>query len=161
MYLESFSKEISFPCKRVLLSLDLDIPISQENEIEDEIKIKNSLPIIQYLLDHYTKIIIISHDKKKEKKSKYPIYKRLKELLWEYDIYFSNKKIYEIENTISNLEDREILFIDNSFLDNKNDLFKKNSNLVDIIVNDISKEVYISGTDNTEKKKLKIYHNKK
>ena len=81
MYLESFSKEISFPCKRVLLSLDLDIPISEENKIEDEIKIKNSLPIIQYLLDHYTKIIIISNDKKKEKKSKYPIYKRLKELL--------------------------------------------------------------------------------
>lgn len=132
MYLESFSKDISFPCKRVLLCLDLDIHLNENNEIEEEIKIINSLPIIQYLLDHYTKIIIISHSKNKEENSKYPIYKRLKELLSEYNIYFFNKSINELENTISNIEDGEILFIDNSF--SGKDLFHKYSKLSDIFI---------------------------
>ena len=156
MYVESFLKDISFPCKKVLLILDLDIPLSEENKIEDEIKVINSLPIIKYLLDHYTKIIIIPHDKKKEKKSKYPIYKRLKELLLEYNIYFRKKSINELENTISNVEEEEILFIDNSFLDNKKDFLKEYSNLVDIIINDISKKVYISDTEILKSKSLNI-----
>ena len=75
MYVESFSKEISFPCKRVLLSLDLDIYLNKNNEIKEEIKIINSLPIIKYLLDHYTKIIIIPHDKKKKKNQSIPFIK--------------------------------------------------------------------------------------
>jgi len=158
MYLESFSKEISFPCKRVLLSLDLDIYLNKNNEIKEEIKIINSLPIIQYLLDHYTKIIIIPHNKSKEEKSKYLIYKRLKELLLEYDIYFTNKSSNELENTISNVEEEEILFIDNSFVENNKDLLKEYLKLVDFFINDISKEVFISGKDNTENKELKIYH---
>ena len=157
MYLESFSKEISFPCKRVLLCLDLDIHLNENNGIEEEIKIINSLPIIQYLLDHYTKIIIIFQYKNKEKKSKYPIYKRLKELLSEYNIYFFNKSINELENTISNIEDGEILFIDNSFIENNKYLLKEYLKLVDIFINDISKEVYISDKEILKSKSLNIF----
>ena len=157
MYLESFSKEISFPCKRVLLCLGLDIHLNENNGIEEEIKIINSLPIIQYLLDHYTKIIIISQYKNKEKKSKYPIYKRLKELLSEYNIYFFNKSINELENTISNIEDGEILFIDNSFIENNKYLLKEYLKLVDIFINDISKEVYISDKEILKSKSLNIF----
>jgi 3-phosphoglycerate kinase len=108
-------------------------------------------------LDHYTKIIIISQYKNKEEKSKYPIYKRLKELLSEYNIYFFNKSINELENTISNIEDGEILFIDNSFIENNKDLLKEYLKLVDIFINDISKEVYISDKEILKSKSLNIF----
>lgn len=80
----------------------------------------------------------------------------MKELLLEYNIYFRKKSMNELENTISNVEEEEILFIDNSFLDNKKDFFKKYSNLVDIIINDISKKVYISDTEILKSKSLNI-----
>lgn len=148
MYLKSLSKEISFPSKIVLLRLDLNVPMNEKREIEDETRIINSLPTIQYLLDHYTKIIIISHFGRpngiyQKKYSLYPIYKRLKELLVGNDIYFSDKKIgtKELKRTIFNLEDKEILFLENIRFypeeeENNIEFSKELSSLGDIYIND-------------------------
>lgn len=148
MYLKLLSKEISFPSKIVLLRLDLNVPMNEKNEIEDETRIINSLPTIQYLLEHYTKIIILSHlgrpdGKFHQKYSLYPVYKRFKKLLVGSDIYFSDKKIgtKKLRTTISNLEDKEILLLENLRFypeeeENNIEFSKELSKLGDIYIND-------------------------
>lgn len=148
MYLKSLSTEISFPSKIVLLRLDLNVPMNEKTEIEDETRIINSLPTIQYLLNHYTKIIILSHLGRpkgiyQKKYSLYPIYKRFKELFIENNIYFSDKKIgsIELENIISKLKDRDILFLENIRFypeeeENNIDFSRELSKLGDIYIND-------------------------
>ena len=48
--------------KRVLLRLDLNVPLDEEGKIIDDNRIKKSLPTINYILKQHPKqIIIISH----------------------------------------------------------------------------------------------------
>lgn len=47
--------------KRILVRLDLDVPLSPEPRILDDSRLENSLPTIQYLLDKKAKVSIIGH----------------------------------------------------------------------------------------------------
>jgi len=47
--------------KRVLLRLDLNVPIDDEGNITDDTRLQKSLPTIKYLTDRGAKVIILSH----------------------------------------------------------------------------------------------------
>ena len=47
--------------KKCLLRLDLNIPISENGQILDDTRIRESKPSIDYLLEQNTKVIIVSH----------------------------------------------------------------------------------------------------
>ena len=50
-----------FNGKKCLLRLDLNIPISENGQILDDTRIRESKPSIDYLLEQNTKVIIVSH----------------------------------------------------------------------------------------------------
>lgn len=52
-------KEFNFDNKRVLVRLDLDVKISDDGEIIDDIRLRESVPTIKYILEHNCKQIII------------------------------------------------------------------------------------------------------
>ena len=47
--------------KKCLLRLDLNIPISENGQILDDTRIRESKPSIDYLLEQNTKVVIVSH----------------------------------------------------------------------------------------------------
>ena len=131
--------------KIVLLRLDLNVPI-KNGKISDETRINKILPIIKYLLEKKSRVVVLSHigrpkGKKAEDLSLKPICENLEKKI--------NKKIKLITEDIFSLN-KEKLFTDNNcevvFLENirfyleeeRNDInfSKKLSSLGDLYVND-------------------------
>jgi len=131
--------------KKILLRLDLNVPL-KNGKITDPTRINKILPIIEFLLNKNSKIIIVSHigrpkGKKNKDLSLKPICENLEKKI--------NKKIRIIEDNIFKLR-KEDLFENDSeqivFLENirfyeeeeKNDisLAKHLASLADLYVND-------------------------
>jgi phosphoglycerate kinase len=58
--MRSISKEKNLNGKKILLRLDLNVPLENGN-ITDTTRIDKILPTLNFLLQHKTKIIILSH----------------------------------------------------------------------------------------------------
>jgi phosphoglycerate kinase len=54
-------RDIDIDGQRVLLRVDYNVPVKKDGSISDDSRIRASLPTINYLLEHQTKIIICSH----------------------------------------------------------------------------------------------------
>ncbi|MCL1840080.1 phosphoglycerate kinase [Candidatus Saccharibacteria bacterium] len=71
----------------VLVRTDYNVPLDEQGNITDDLRIKASLPTIQYLLENgASKVILMSHlgrpeGKREPSMSLYPVAKRLQELL--------------------------------------------------------------------------------
>ena len=103
--------------KIILLRLDLNVPL-KNGEITDQTRIDKILPIIKFLIEKKSKILIVSHigrpkGKVKDELSLKPVCKNLEKKI--------NKKIKLIEKNVFSLK-KEDLFKDSSdqivFLEN-------------------------------------------
>ena len=56
-----FIKDIDVKDKKVLLRLDLNVPLNSKGEITDKTRLLESMATINYLCDHGAKVIICSH----------------------------------------------------------------------------------------------------
>jgi len=79
-------RDIDVAGKTVLVRADYNVPLTGDGEIADDYRIKQSLPTIQYLLDHHAKVIICSHLGRPKgpddtSASLFPVAKRLQKLL--------------------------------------------------------------------------------
>jgi phosphoglycerate kinase len=78
-------RDINISGKKVLVRVDFNVPIDQQGNIEDDTRIKASLPTVEYLLDAKAKVILMSHlGRPKGKDQKYsllPVAKRLSRYL--------------------------------------------------------------------------------
>ncbi len=54
-------KDVPIDKKTVLVRADYNVPLNKKGEISDDLRIRASLPTIQYLLDHHCKVVIMSH----------------------------------------------------------------------------------------------------
>ena len=109
--------------KRVILRLDLNVPINN-GKILDDTKIVASLETIKYLLSQNCSIVILSHlgkIKEEADKKKYtlePIALHLKTLL-NQEVYFARENFGEgIYERVKLLQGKEILVLENTrFMD--------------------------------------------
>ena len=58
--LKIFSEKINISKKRVLVRLDLNVPISNF-KIIDDVRIKKNLPFLKKLIETNAKVILVSH----------------------------------------------------------------------------------------------------
>lgn len=69
----------------VLVRVDYNVPLNKKGEIDDDLRIRASLPTLQYLLDRHCKIVLIAHLGRPEGKDKAlslePIADRLEKLI--------------------------------------------------------------------------------
>lgn len=108
--------------RRVFLRLDLNVPISGEGadkKIDDDTRIREALPTIQYCLDQgASKIILCSHlgrpdGKRSSKYSLEPVAKRLAELLGK-DVLLSEDAIGEgVHQMIHHSKEHQIILLEN------------------------------------------------
>lgn len=78
-------KDVPIDHKTVLVRADYNVPLNKKGEISDDLRIRASLPTIEYLLKHHCKVVIMSHLGRPEGRDKSqslePIAERLAELL--------------------------------------------------------------------------------
>tara|TARA_B100000963_G_scaffold361914_1_gene400844 strand:- start:414 stop:1604 length:1191 start_codon:yes stop_codon:yes gene_type:complete len=112
-----FSEKINVQNKRIILRLDLNVPII-EKKIQDNSRIMMCIPFIKTLIKKKAKIIIISHlgrpkGFKDNSLSLMPVYKFLKEKI-QTNIYFYAGDINkETKEKFSYLKEGEIILLEN------------------------------------------------
>ena len=143
--LKIFSNDIPVGGKRIIIRLDLNVPII-DNKIKDSSRIEVVLPFINKLIRNNAKIIILSHlgrpkGKVEPKLSLQPIFDYLKKKL-KGKTYFYKDKIDNLAIEASkNLKPGEVLLVENiRFFKEETDdeeIFAKNlSKLGDIYINE-------------------------
>jgi phosphoglycerate kinase len=143
--MKSISEELSLNNKKILLRLDLNVPLV-DGKITDTTRIDKIIPTLKFLISQNTKIIIISHVGRPNGKvvnelSLKPICKNL-EIKLNQNIKLISKNIKEINNTdlfVSN--DEKIAMLENirfySEEEKNNPHFAKQlATLADFYVND-------------------------
>lgn len=134
--------------KRVLVRCDFNVPMDENKNITDDIRIRGALPTIQYLMEKGARVILMSHlgRPKGEPNKKYslePVAKRLAELL-NKGIIFAADDVVVGENAkkaASEMKNGEVLLLENVRFrkeeeKNNPDFSKELASLGELFVND-------------------------
>ena len=138
-------RDISVSGKRVLVRVDFNVPLDKAKNIEDDTRIRESLPTIEHLLSQGGKVILMSHlGRPKGKSPEFslePVAKRLSELLGK-PVHFASDCIgAAAETAVSKLQNGEVLLLENVRFykeeeANDPEFAKKLASLGDVYVND-------------------------
>lgn len=78
-------RDVPLDGQTVLVRADYNVPLNKKGEIDDDLRIRASLPTLNYLLDHHCKVVVMSHLGRPEGRDKKftlkPIAERLEELI--------------------------------------------------------------------------------
>ena len=105
---------------RVLVRVDYNVPLTVDGRISDDKRMADSLPTIQYLLEHGAKVILCSHfgrpDGKPEPQySLRPVYEHLKTLLPGVKVQFSAETVGQaVAQQITNMPNASVLLLENT-----------------------------------------------
>ncbi|MDF1813462.1 MAG: phosphoglycerate kinase [Verrucomicrobiales bacterium] len=138
-------RDISPAGKRVLMRVDFNVPLEDGN-ITDDTRIRAAIPSIEHLTKAGARVILMSHlgRPKGEKNPEFtlePVAKRLGELLGSTVHFASDCVGPEVEETVNNLSDGEVLLLENvrfykGETDNDAEFAAQLGKLGDIYVND-------------------------
>lgn len=132
--------------KTVLIRVDFNVPLDEQGNITDDIRIRGVLPTINYALDEHAKVIIISHlgrpeGQRQEKFSLAPVAKRLSRLL-EKEVKLAPDCIGpEVEAMVGQMAFGDVLLLENLRFheeEKKNDpeFCRQLAKLADVYIND-------------------------
>lgn len=138
-------KDVALKGKRVLLRADLNVPLS-DGGVEDDTRIRESLPTIKYILDEGGRLIIMSHlgrpkGEVKPELSLAPVAERLGELLGQEVVMAPDCVGAEVKALVDQLNDGQAILLENTRFhagESKNDpaFVAQLAELGDILVND-------------------------
>jgi 3-phosphoglycerate kinase len=111
-------KDIDLRNKKVLVRVDYNVPLGENGEVEDDTRIRESLPTIKYLLEQNSAIVLMSHlgrpkGKPDPKYSLKPVAKRLQELLGKQVLMADGIVDEKTKELAKNLKNGEILMLEN------------------------------------------------
>ena len=110
-------RDVKVTGKRVLVRVDFNVPMDDQGNIEDDTRIRASLPTIEYLLDAKAKVILMSHlGRPKGRDPKYslqPVAKRLSRLIGTEVKFAPDCVGEEVKNLALSLKEGEILLLEN------------------------------------------------
>ncbi len=110
--------DIDVKGKRVLVRVDYNVPLDEFGNIVDDVRIRETIPTINYLLDKNAKVILASHlgRPKGERNPKYslkPVAERLKRLL-QTEVKFAPDCVgEEVEKMVNSMKEKEIILLEN------------------------------------------------
>lgn len=86
-------KDVPVDHKTVLVRADYNVPLNKEGAISDDLRIRASLPTLEYLLKHHAKVVIISHLGRPEGRDK-------------------SQSLEVVATRLAELLDREVVFVE-------------------------------------------------
>ena len=114
-------KDMDVKNKKVLVRVDYNVPINSSGQITDDIRIKSSIPTIEYLLEKDAAIILMSHlgRPKGEPKKEFtlePVAKKLSELLNKDVIFSDDDKVVSetVKKQANALKSGQIMLLQNT-----------------------------------------------
>ena len=141
-------KDIDIKNKKVLVRVDYNVPINANGKITDDIRIRSSIPTIDYLLENNAAIILMSHlgrpkGEPKKEFSLEPVAKRLSELLNKDVIFSDDEKVVsdKVRKQASELKSGQIMLLQNTRYrkeeeKNGDDFAKELASLAEVYIND-------------------------
>lgn len=109
-------RDIDVAGKRVLVRADLNVPI-ENGRVTDDTRIRESLPTIQYLLDHGAKVIVCSHlgrpKGRDESLSLAPVAGRMGNLLGREVLFVEDCIGPEVEQAVREMSPSHVLLLEN------------------------------------------------
>jgi phosphoglycerate kinase len=140
-----FIKDLNVKDKKVLCRFDFNVPIS-DGKIEDDNRLKATLPTIRYLLENGSTVIMMSHLGRPggtpvSKYSLRPVADRLSALLGK-EVQFIEKTVgNEVEEKVKSLNAGSLLLLENTRFhaeeeNNDKEFSRLLSNLGDVYIND-------------------------
>jgi phosphoglycerate kinase len=118
MFTKRTVKDIDVNGKTVLLRADYNVPI-EKGKITDDYRVKQSLPTVQYLLDHGAKVVICSHlgrpkGPDDDSCSLWPVAVHLGELLGKDKVSFAKDCIgKDAEKAVAGLQAGQVVLLEN------------------------------------------------
>jgi phosphoglycerate kinase len=139
-------KDIDVSGKRVLVRVDVNVPMDDFQNITDDTRIREVLPTLRYVLDHDGRLIICAHmgrpkGERVEKYSLAPVAKRLGRYL-KLDVKLAPDCIGpDVEKEVEALAPREVLLLENLRFhegeqENDDEFARSLAALCDVYVND-------------------------
>jgi 3-phosphoglycerate kinase len=138
-------RDVDLKGKRVLMRVDFNVPLDENLNITDDIRIRAALPTIKYALDKGAKVILMSHLGRpdglvKEELRLAPVAKRLRELLNRPVTALKDCVGDEVKKTVSAMKAGDIILLENLRFhaeEEKNDpdFAKELASLGDVFVN--------------------------
>jgi phosphoglycerate kinase len=114
-------KDLDFAGKKVLVRCDFNVPMDENSKITDDIRIKSSVPTINYLVEKGAKVILMSHlgRPKGEANKKYtlePVAERLTELLNKKVIFAQDDFVVSdiVKNQVDAMKEGDVLLLENT-----------------------------------------------
>ena len=139
-------KDVDLKGKRVLIRVDFNVPLDENLNITDDIRIRAALPTIKYALDKGAKVILMSHlgrpdGQVKEELRLAPVAKRLRELLNKPVLALKDCIGDDVKKSVAAMKAGDVILLENLRFhaeEEKNDpdFAKKLASLGDIFVND-------------------------
>ncbi len=112
-------RDVDVAGKRVLVRVDFNVPLDPTtNAITDDTRIRETIPTIQYLIDHRAKVILCSHlgrpdGRVVERLRMAPVAERLSRLLGRPVVAALDCVGPEVEKTVTALKEGEVLLLEN------------------------------------------------
>jgi len=141
-------EDLNVSGKKVLVRCDFNVPMDDNGNITDDIRITSALPTIKYLIKNGAKVILMSHlgRPKGEPNPKYslkPVAKRLSELLNKEVIFAQDDKVVSknVAKIVNSMKDGDVVLLENTRYrkeeeKNGEDFSKELASLGDLYVND-------------------------
>ena len=139
-------KDIDISGKKVLIRVDVNVPLDENLNITDDSRIRAVLPTINYALDEDAKVIMASHMGRPEGKvvpelSLAPVAKRFSRLL-KKEVQFAQDCIGpEVKALVNNMQQGDVLLLENLRFhlgeqENGDSFAKELASMCDVYVND-------------------------
>ena len=110
-------RDVPIDNKTVLMRADYNVPQSSTGAIGDDLRIRASLPTIEYLLERHTKLVIMSHLGRPEgREAKYslkPVAKRLSELLGRKVIFVDDCIGDKVVQAVKKAPNNSVILLEN------------------------------------------------
>ncbi len=110
-------KDVPIDSKTVLVRADYNVPLNKKGAISDDLRIRASLPTLEYLTRHHCKVVIMSHLGRPEGRDKTqslePIAVRLSELLGREVIFVEDCIGDKVSRAVKKAPSNAIILLEN------------------------------------------------
>ena len=111
-------KDVDIERQTVLVRVDYNVPLTKDGKIDDDFRIRASLPTLEYLLEHQCKLVLVSHlgrpdGKRDEKYSLAPVAARLAELLGRSVMFIDDCVGDKVRQTVRHAPCGSVILLEN------------------------------------------------